>query len=315
MPTVTVDTRCARAKRERFPDGGRAEGRFRGASCLVNGGCGEREIFRAGRCRGRREPAPRERGPSRSLLLYFLCSPLSAPGRRTSVSAPLGVHPKTLAPMGRQSAWAGNPNPLTHRHRVERDQNQRRGGADLCVRSAGRSPEDTRTNGQPIRVDRKSQSAHTQTARGKGPEPASRGGGPLCPLRWGFIRGYSHRWVAKEFGPEKSLVMQHKKIARSTAQQHWPVSFLEGELFERPAFAAKRRPQVGAIQKNAEPQPGSLTWESRKPVSSIGLRTPRHDRIPPASHPGGMQEAIPFRDEPIGLSSQPRVVLRTNPGL
>ena len=139
--------------------------------------------------------------------------------------------------------------------------------------------------------------------------------GPLCPLRWGFIRGYSHRWVAKEFGPEKSLVMQHKKIARSTAQQHWPVSFLEGELFERPAFAAQRRSQVGAIPKHPEPQPGSLTWESRKPVSSIGLRTPRHDRIPPASHPGGMQEAIPFRDEPIGLSSQPRVVLRTNPGL
>ena len=181
---------------------------------------------------------------------------------------PLGVHPRTPAPLGSPTAWTGNPNPLTHINHA-----------------------------------------------GKGPEPASRGGGPLCPLRWGFIRGYSHRWVAKEFGPEKSLVMQHKKIARSTAQQHWPVSFLEGELFERPAFAAQRRSQVGAIPKHPEPQPGSLTWESRKPVSSIGLRTPRHDRIPPASHPGGMQEAIPFRDEPIGLSSQPRVVLRTNPGL
>ena len=124
---------------------------------------------------------------------------------------------------------------------------------DLCVRSAGRSPEDTRTNGQPIRVDRKSQSAHTQTARGKGPEPASRGGGPLCPLRWAFIRSHPHRWATNACGMETPLVIQHKEIARLTAHQHRPGLFPEGELFDSPGFAAQRLPWVGDMQKRPEP--------------------------------------------------------------
>jgi hypothetical protein len=103
----------------------------------------------------------------------------SAAGGRTSVSAPLGIYPETLAPMGRQSAWTGNPNPLTHRHHAERVQNQRRGSADLCVRplsvhprilapmgsqsawavrAAGRSSEDRRTSGQRTRVEWKRRS-------------------------------------------------------------------------------------------------------------------------------------------------------------
>ena len=199
VPTVAVDTRCARAKRERFPDGARTGGRFRGASCLQYGGCGEREIFRAGRSRGGPEPVPRERGP--------LCPP------------------------------------------------------------NGRSSEDPRTDGPPIRVDRKSQSAHTQTSRGKGPGPAPRGGGPLCPLRWAFIRRHAHRRATKQFGPEKSLVMQHKKIARSTAQPHRQVSFLEGDLFDRPAFAAKRRPQGGATHK----QPCTTTGFADVGIAETGL--------------------------------------------
>jgi hypothetical protein len=65
------------------------------ASCVVNRGYGLRVFFGGGRCRGggrnqhhgsaglRVRPL---NGPS-SLLLYFLRSPLSAPGRWTSVSA------------------------------------------------------------------------------------------------------------------------------------------------------------------------------------------------------------------------------------
>ena len=56
----------------------------------------------------------------------------SAAGGRTSVSAPLSVHPRILAPMGSQSAWA--------------------------VRAAGRSSEDRRTSGQRTRVEWKRRS-------------------------------------------------------------------------------------------------------------------------------------------------------------
>jgi hypothetical protein len=175
----------------------------------------------------------------------------SPTGARTSVSAPLGVHPETLAPTGRQSAWTGNPNPRTHRHPAERVQNQRRGGADLCVRFVGGLSEDLRTDGQRRSLDRKSQSAHTHKSRGKGPEPASRGGGPLCPLRWGFIRRHSHRRATKEFGPEKSLVIQHQEIARLTAHQHRPGLFPEGELFDSPGFAAQRLPWVRGHAESA----------------------------------------------------------------
>ena len=56
----------------------------------------------------------------------------SVAGGRTSVSAPLSVHPRILAPMGSQSAWA--------------------------VRAAGRSSEDRRTSGQRTRVEWKRRS-------------------------------------------------------------------------------------------------------------------------------------------------------------
>ena len=66
--------------------------------------------------------------------LHFLDSTLSAPGRRTSVSAPMGNQPKTPAPMGRQTARPEKSNPRPSAHRAARVQNQRHGSADLCVR-------------------------------------------------------------------------------------------------------------------------------------------------------------------------------------
>ena len=47
-------------------------------------------------------------GPPNSTL-DFLDSTLSAHGRRTSVSAPLRIHPKTPAPMGREPTRTGQP--------------------------------------------------------------------------------------------------------------------------------------------------------------------------------------------------------------
>jgi len=47
----------------------------------------------------------------------------------------------------------------------------------------------------------KIQSAHPQTSRGRGPEPAPRGGGPLCPLQCPFIRKPPPRRAANALGP------------------------------------------------------------------------------------------------------------------
>jgi hypothetical protein len=174
--------------------------------------------------------------------------------------------------MGSPTAWTGNPNPLTHEHRAERVQNQRRGGADLCVRSAGCSSEDTRTAGQPIRVDRKSQSAHTQTSRGKGPEPAPRGGGPLCPLRWAFIRGHSHRRAGNRRGPE--IQCAHTQTSRGKGPE--PASRGGGPLCPlRWAFIRRqphrragnpRRPKIPIRSHTDIPRKGSRT-------SAVGGRT------------------------------------------
>ena len=49
----------------------------------------------------RKGPRPSAAGARTSVsTLHFLDSTLSAPGRRTSVSAPLGTHPKASAPTG-----------------------------------------------------------------------------------------------------------------------------------------------------------------------------------------------------------------------
>jgi hypothetical protein len=61
VPTVTVDTRCASAKRERFPDGALAGGETGAARCGGNRGCGGSDVFWGGTgtkeigtpCRGR----------------------------------------------------------------------------------------------------------------------------------------------------------------------------------------------------------------------------------------------------------------------
>jgi hypothetical protein len=71
------------------------------------------------------------------------------------VSAPMCHHRKTTAPMGNQTTWAEDPIRAHPNHRAARAQSQRRGGADLCVRSVVPWSEDTRPNGQPNHVGRK----------------------------------------------------------------------------------------------------------------------------------------------------------------
>ena len=62
VPTVTVDTRCASAKRERFPDGALAGGETGAARCGGNRSCGGRDFLGRDGSAGDRDPAPRKRG-------------------------------------------------------------------------------------------------------------------------------------------------------------------------------------------------------------------------------------------------------------
>ena len=82
-----------------------------------------------------------------------------------------------------------------------------------------------------------------------------------------------HAWPAK---PPASESPVHPAASHPTtnSHNHLPTPFPEGELFDSPGFAAQRLPWVRAIHNTHEPQRGSLTWESRKPPSSISLRTP-----------------------------------------
>ena len=87
------------------------------------------------------------------------------------------------------------------------EQIQRGGGADLCVRAVGRLSGDNRRDGQRANSDRFGTpfvgrpSEHTLRL---GPVTGWRGGGPLCPLRWGFVGRPSTRRAETDldrFGP------------------------------------------------------------------------------------------------------------------
>ncbi len=72
-------------------------------------------------------------------------------GHRPAES-PAKRHPK---PRRAHTTGTRTPNPRTHRHPAERAQNQRRGGADLRVRSHAHPTENPRPNGQRTRLSRK----------------------------------------------------------------------------------------------------------------------------------------------------------------
>ena len=88
---------------------------------------------------------------------------------RTSVSAPLGAHPKTLAPLGSQIARTVNPIRAHPNIARKGTGTSVAGGADLCVRSAGHSTESPSPHGQANSSARKIQSALIRTLRHKGP--------------------------------------------------------------------------------------------------------------------------------------------------
>jgi hypothetical protein len=107
--TITVDTKCATEKWNDFQMGRGGEGVAEAQVVWRTG------VAESGKFFGREGAVG---GRNQSHGSADLCV------RR------LGVHPRTPAPMGSQSAWTGNPNPLTHRHPAARVQNQRRGSAD-----------------------------------------------------------------------------------------------------------------------------------------------------------------------------------------
>ena len=86
------------------------------------------------------------------------------------------------------------------------------GGADLCVRSAGQTSEN------PVPMGREKTWIGTPNVRAtantlqKGPAPGSRGGGPLCPLRWISSRKPASQWAAKEPGsePHPQSIAKHR---------------------------------------------------------------------------------------------------------
>jgi hypothetical protein len=128
-------------------------------------------------------------------------------GGRTSVSAPMGIHPQTPVPMGREPTWIDSaPFPLDIQPNTPsaRAQKQGGGGADLCVRSNGHPSANPRPNGQRTNVDRLSpvSARHpTKHTVHQGPETGWRGGGPLCPLHWAHLGKKTYRWAAKQSGP------------------------------------------------------------------------------------------------------------------
>ena len=110
-------------------------------------------------------------------------------------------------------------------------QNQRRGGADLCVRSAVPWPEDPQPNGQSNRTGRKPQSAPIQVTPPPGPRASVAGArtsvsAPLCDGRKTPVaKGSQTTWS------EDPLCTHPRDIAKPIAHRHPPNSFPHGEFF------------------------------------------------------------------------------------
>ena len=117
--------------------------------------------------------------------------PLTAPqgpgqwvaGGRTSVSAPMGEDLKSRVTMGRQTPRAGNPiraHPGIARQGARTSVAGGRTSVSAPLGEDLKSPvpmgRQTARAGNPIRA--------IHTPHRKGPTHGSRGGGPLCPLRW-----------------------------------------------------------------------------------------------------------------------------------
>ena len=66
----------------------------------------------------------------------------------------------------------------------------------LCP-PAGLGSEANRPNGQSIRMNRKPAAPAPKAPCGQGPHSGSRGGGPLCPLRWVGIGGKPSHWATQ----------------------------------------------------------------------------------------------------------------------
>jgi len=80
---------------------------------------------------------------------------------------------------------------------------QRHGSADLRVRPLGIHPKTPATMGreQPWTGPAPISAGHpTEHAIRPGPDPGWRGGGPLCPLPWAFIRKHPSRWAENRPG-------------------------------------------------------------------------------------------------------------------
>jgi hypothetical protein len=164
-------------------------------------------------------------GPDRSGLSPQGPSTRAA-GGRTSVSAPLDIQPKTPVPMGRPTTWIGQPPMCAPPSKPSaRAQHPGRGGADLCVRSVGHPSANPRPNGQPQNLNRKSHVRATENTLRKGRAPGSRGGGPLCPLRWANNQRHPSQWAAQTPESKIHLKLPSKGISERCQVRHPPKPF------------------------------------------------------------------------------------------
>jgi len=181
-----------------------------------------------------------------------------------------------------------NPNPHPTQHR---------GSADLCVRPAAPWPKDTRPNGQPNHLGRKPQSAPIHSYRRRGPEPASRGGGPLCPLRCAMAKSHPYQWAAKPRGrktPSATIPRKSHDNSRTDIRQS---RSLKGNSSIAQGSSRSGYPGVGNCRIGLNPN--AVRFRPDRWNQSCRSICAHHNnvRIQPAPHPVRTLEASPYRAE------------------